>query len=250
MVAGKIGDSGQSAAAAPVLPRSGARARGSRWTRRAATIAAALALFLAVALAAGALLPVPSTLMLWRIATGDSVNRSWVRLDQISPELVRAVIASEDQNFCRHRGVDFGALREVIEDADGPQRGGSTISMQAVKNVYLWHGRSYVRKALELPLAMAADVAWSKPRMMEVYLNVAEFGTGLFGAEAAARRYFGKSAAMLSRREAAALAAALPNPRLRNPSTASPRARTNSFRIQSRMAALGSRADCALPGPG
>ena len=192
------------------------------------------------------ILPMPSTLMLWRFATGESVSRTWVGLDEISPELVRAVIASEDQNFCSHRGIDLGALREVLSDEDGPQRGGSTIAMQTVKNVYLWHGRSWVRKALELPLALAADLVWSKRRMMEIYLNVVELGEGLFGAEAAARRYFGKPAAALDRREAAALAAALPNPLLRNPASPSPRARTNSFRIQQRMGGLGDRADCAL----
>ena len=192
------------------------------------------------------ILPMPSTLMLWRFATGESVSQTWVGLDEISPELVRAVIASEDQNFCSHRGIDLGALREVLSDEDGPQRGGSTIAMQTVKNVYLWHGRSWVRKALELPLALAADLVWSKRRMMEIYLNVVELGEGLFGAEAAARRYFGKPAAALDRREAAALAAALPNPLLRNPASPSPRARTNSFRIQQRMGGLGDRADCAL----
>ena len=207
----------------------------------------ALVLALAVLLlGAATVLPMPSTLMLWRFATGESVSRTWVGLDRISPELVRAVIASEDQNYCSHRGIDLGALREVLSDEDGPQRGGSTIPMQTVKNVYLWHGRSYVRKALELPLALAADFLWSKRRTMEIYLNVAELGEGLFGAEAAAQRYFGKSAAGLNRREAAALAAALPNPLLRNPASPSLRARTNSFRIQQRMGGLGDRADCAL----
>jgi len=157
-----------------------------------------------------------------------------------------AVIAAEDQRFCQHHGVDFGALREVLADEDGPSRGGSTISMQTVKNVFLWHGRSYVRKALEMPLALGADLIWSKRRVMEVYLNVAEFGDGLFGAEAAARHYFGRPAAQLSRAQAAALAASLPNPRLRNPDAPSSRARTNSFRIQQRMRNLGGRADCVL----
>lgn len=209
-------------------------------------LVAGLVALVAVLLAAGAVLPVPSTLMLWRTLTGEKVARTWVPLNAISPELVRAVIASEDQNYCRHHGIDFGALREVLSDEDGPSRGGSTIPMQTVKNVYLWHGRSYIRKALELPLALAADLVWSKRRMMEVYLNVAEFGDGLFGAEEAARRYFGKSADVLNRREAAALAASLPNPRLRNPSTTSPRARTNSFRILNRMSALGTRTDCVI----
>lgn len=180
------------------------------------------------------------------MVSGQGVTRTWVPIKSVSPDLIRAVIASEDQNYCAHHGIDFGALREVLQDEDGPSRGGSTIAMQTVKNVYLWHGRSYVRKALELPLALAADLVWSKNRTMEIYLNVAEFGEGLFGAEAAARRYFGKPASALNRREAAALAASLPNPRLRNPSAASQRARTNSFRILNRMAGLGERADCVL----
>lgn len=208
--------------------------------------ALAIAAVVTLGLAAGAFLPVPSTLMLWRFAMGEPVTRTWVRLDQISPELRMAVIAAEDQRFCDHRGIDFGALREVLADEDGPSRGGSTIAMQTVKNVYLWHGRSYVRKALELPLALGADLAWSKRRVMEVYLNVAEFGEGLFGAEAAARHYFGQPAALLTRAQAAALAASLPNPLLRNPNAPSARARTNSFRIQQRVRNLGERARCVL----
>lgn len=220
--------------------------RSARFGRFVLKLGVWLCAGLAALLAAGAFAPVPSTLMLWRMVKGESVARTWVPLGSISPELVRAVIASEDQNYCKHHGIDFGALREVLSDEDGPSRGGSTIAMQTVKNVYLWHGRSYVRKALELPLALAADLAWSKRRMMEVYLNVAEFGEGLFGAEEASQRYFGKPANGLTRREAVALVASLPNPRLRNPSTHSQRARTNSFRILNRMAGLGTRADCVL----
>ncbi len=224
------------------LPTRAAKRGG--WGRFVARCVLACAAALALLLAAGAFLPMPSTLMMWRFVKGEAVTRTWVPLAQISPELVRAVIASEDQNFCSHYGIDVGALQDILDDEDGPSRGGSTISMQTVKNLYLWHGRSYVRKALELPLALLADLAWPKKRMMEVYLNIAEFGEGLFGAEAAARLYFGKSARYLTRREAAALAAALPNPLLRNPNTASARARTNGFRIQQRMAGLDNRTAC------
>jgi monofunctional glycosyltransferase len=202
---------------------------------------------LAALLLAAVILPMPSTLMLARFATGAPVERYWVALDEVSPQMVRAVIASEDQRFCTHAGVDFGALREVLSDEDGPSRGASTIAMQTVKNLYLWHGRSWVRKALEIPLALAADLAWSKRRTMTLYLNIAEFGEGLFGVEAAARRYYGKSASRLSAREAAELTAALPNPRLRHPRAGSPRARANTQVILSRMAGLESRADCVLP---
>jgi monofunctional biosynthetic peptidoglycan transglycosylase len=160
-----------------------------------------------------------------------------VPLDSISPALPVAVIASEDNRFCRHRGVDWGALREVVEsaDEDGPSRGASTIPMQTAKNLFLWSGRSYVRKALELPIALWLDLVWSKRRMMENYLNIAEWGEGVFGAEAAARRYFGKAARDLTRREAALLATALPNPILRDPGRPSPRHRSLANRLLARM---------------
>ncbi len=170
---------------------------------------------LAILILAGAFAPLPSTLMLKRWVTGEAVRRDWVPLEQIAPSLPRAVIASEDQLFCSHWGVDFDVLREILSDPDGPDRGGSTISMQTVKNVFLWHGRSYVRKAIEIPLALGADLAWGKKRMIEIYLNVAEWGDGIFGAEAASQFYFQKSAAALTAAEASRLAAALPNPERR-----------------------------------
>ncbi len=188
----------------------------------------------------GRVLPVPSTLMLARWISGQPVTRSWVPLAAISPSLPRAVIAAEDQRFCGHWGVDFGALREVLENEDGPARGGSTITMQTVKNVYLWPGRSYVRKAIEIPLALMVDLVWGKRRVMEIYLNVAEWGEGLYGAEAAARHYFRKSAAQLSEVEAARLVSALPNPFLRAPSGPSQYSR----RVLSRMDGIDTLAGC------
>ncbi len=181
-----------------------------------------------------------STLMIARTIVGEPVDRRWAALDEISPVLARAVIASEDQLFCRHWGVDFGALGEVLADEGGPSRGASTITMQVVKNLYLWPGRSYLRKGLEIPMALLVDLIWSKPRIMEVYLNVAEWGDGVFGAEAAARRYFGKAARELSGFEAARLAAALPNPRLANPRAPNGASR----RIANRMERVGPLADC------
>jgi monofunctional glycosyltransferase len=175
--------------------------------------------------------PVPSTLMLARWLTGEPVKREWVALEQMSPHLAKAVLASEDQLFCEHWGVDFEVLRELITDPDGPGRGGSTISMQTAKNVFLWHGRSYVRKAIEIPLALIIDTVWGKRRMIEVYLNVAEWGDGIFGAEAAAQHYFKKSAARLTAAEAARLAAALPNPEQRGTS----RPTRHSQRVLRRM---------------
>lgn len=192
-------------------------------------------------------LPVPSTLMLGRWLTLQPVERQWVALPAISPHLVRAVIAAEDQRFCSHRGIDWIELNSVLDDEDGPSRGASTLTMQTAKNVFLWPGRSYLRKGLELPLATAIDFAWPKPRIIEVYLNVAEWGDGLFGAEAAAQRYFGKPASRLTQAEAARLAAALPNPLLRNPGRPSRGVLATASRIQRRMAALGTLGDCALP---
>ncbi len=160
-----------------------------------------------------------STLMLARWLTGQKVERVAVPLEKISPYLTQAVIASEDARFCLHSGVDWRALRTVaaqVQDG-GPARGASTIDMQTVKNLFLFPGRSILRKALEIPLTLTLNIVWSKPRILRAYLNIAEWGDGLFGAEAAARSYFHKSAAALTPREAALLAAALPNPLKRDP---------------------------------
>jgi monofunctional glycosyltransferase len=194
----------------------------------------------AALLIAGMILPMPSTLMLARYATGQPVDRQWVPLEAISPNLINAVVGAEDQLFCKHWGVDFDALREVLEDDEGPSRGASTLTMQTVKNVYLWHGASYIRKAIEIPLALAVDTLWGKRRVMEVYLNVAEWGPGVFGAEAAARSYFKVGAAQLTPAQAARLAAALPNPVTRAP-TASTR---HSRRVAGRMGDGAALAGC------
>ncbi|MDB5649116.1 MAG: peptidoglycan transglycosylase [Hyphomicrobiales bacterium] len=179
----------------------------------------AAVLLLAALLVLYAFVPPVSTLMIGRWATLRTVERVWMPLTKISSNLPAAVMMAEDAQFCRHGGVDWNALNEVISDGgeDGPSRGASTLSMQTVKNLFLWPSRSVIRKGLEIPLALALDFVWTKRRVMEVYLNIAEWGEGTFGAEAAARRYFHKSAADLSPREAALLAAALPNPILRNP---------------------------------
>lgn len=218
-------------------------ARLIRWALR---IVIGLLALLLLALALYRFLPVPSTLMLGRWLTLQPVERQWVPLSQISPNLIRAVIAAEDQRFCTHRGIDWIELNAVMEDEDGPSRGASTLTMQTAKNVFLWPGRSYLRKGLELPLAAALDFAWPKQRVIEVYLNVAEWGDGLFGAEAAAQRYFRKPASRLSPAEAARLAAALPNPLLRNPARPSRGLLAAGNRIQRRMGQLGGLGDCAL----
>src|SRR5215468_11055472 len=160
-----------------------------------------------------------STLMLWRWATGARVVRSKVPLERIAPVLPATVVASEDARFCSHRGVDWVEIREALEEADdlSEARGGSTITQQLAKNLFLWGGRSYVRKVLELPLALWIDLTLPKRRVLEIYLNIAEWGpNGQFGVETASRYAFGKGARDLSAREAATLAAILPNPHRRS----------------------------------
>src|ERR1700730_5322857 len=153
-----------------------------------------------------------STPMLWRWAKGAPVVRTWAPLRTIAPALPLAVIVAEDARFCSHHGIDFGELRAAIEDADdlSEMRGGSTITQQTAKNLFLWPGRSVVRKALEFPLALWIDLVLGKRRVMEIYLNIAQWGPhGEFGAEAGARAAFGKSAADLDSRQSALLAAIL-----------------------------------------
>jgi len=162
-----------------------------------------------------------STLMAWNAVTGAGADRRWIALDDMAPALVAAVLMREDARYCSHDGVDWDEMRKAM--ADDFSRGASTIPMQTIKNVFLWQSRSFVRKALELPLAMFADTIWGKRRTMEIYLNVAEWGPGIFGAEAAAQHHFGRSAADISEMEAALLAVALPNPHLRDAGTPSPR---------------------------
>ncbi|MBN8533538.1 MAG: monofunctional biosynthetic peptidoglycan transglycosylase [Rhizobiales bacterium] len=211
-----------------------------RWLKR---VTAIVVVGITISLLWGRFLPLPSTLMLGRWVSGQDVERRWVNLRHVSSYLPRAIIASEDQRFCNHWGIDFVELRGVLADRAGPARGASTITMQVAKNIYLWPGRSVLRKAIELPLALVIDLAWGKHRVMEVYLNVAEWGDGLFGAEAAARHYFSKSARDLSATEAARLVAVLPNPSLRDASQPS----VASRRILARMAEVSDLTGCVSP---
>ncbi len=161
-----------------------------------------------------------STLMLARLVAQKKIDRIAVPLNAMSPRLIAAVIASEDAHFCHHHGVDWGALREVIDQSgeDGPSRGASTIAMQVARNLFLWQSPfSYIRKGLEIPLALVLDFVWPKRRLLEIYLNIAEWGDGIFGAEAAAETYFHKPARGLDLREAALLVAVLPDPADRDP---------------------------------
>ena len=155
-----------------------------------------------------------STLMLAELVTFQGYDRRWVPIENISPRLVQSVMMSEDGQFCSHGGVDWNQMQTVFNSAlEGEAtRGASTIPMQTAKNLFLWNGRSFLRKGLEMPLAVVSDFIWSKKRMMEIYLNVAEWGPGIYGIEAAAQYHFKISASKLSSRQAALLAVALPNP--------------------------------------
>lgn len=185
-----------------------------------------------------------STLMLWRRLTGAPVQRTWMDLNEVAPVLPRTVIASEDAKFCGHHGIDWDALQDVIDDAQEGEvtRGGSTITQQVAKNLFLWPGRSFVRKGLEIPLALWVDLVLPKRRVMELYLNVAEWGpTGQFGAEAGARYAFGRSAADLGPREAALMAAILPNPVARSARHPGPGVRRLAGKYAARAQAGGSQ---------
>lgn len=187
-----------------------------RLLRRAFLILLALLIapYLLIVLYTASFVHPVSTLMLADLATLKGYDRRWVSIDDISPNLVQAVMMSEDGQFCRHGGVDWGEMKAVVEEAlEGKNtRGASTIPMQTVKNLFLWNGRFFIRKVVELPLAITADFIWSKRRTMEIYLNVVEWGPGIYGAEAAAQHHFGVAARDLTRKQAALLAVALPNP--------------------------------------
>lgn len=192
------------------------RGRFHKWIFRLALAVLLLPPLLTVVYA---VVPPVSTLMLARYVQFLWVDRQWRPIEDISPHLVRSVITSEDSRFCENNGVDWKALEkqiEILSDGEKP-RGASTLTMQTTKNLFLWGGRSFVRKGLELPLALMLDAILTKRRVMEIYLNIAEWGEGVFGAEAASQAWFGKPAKDLTRVEAARLATALPNPLGRNP---------------------------------
>ncbi|MGB8278347.1 MAG: monofunctional biosynthetic peptidoglycan transglycosylase [Methylovirgula sp.] len=188
----------------------------ARWLLRLFLL---LALILAGLITAYRFVTPISTLMLARMVQQQKIDRIYAPLDAMSSHLIAAVITSEDAHFCHNHGVDWGALREVIDESgeDGPSRGASTITMQVARNLFLWQSRSYIRKALEIPVALALDFVWPKRRILEIYLNIAEWGDGIFGAAAAAKTYFHKTVGALDAREAALLVAVLPDPHHRDP---------------------------------
>ena len=185
-----------------------------------------------------------STLMLRDKITQTPYERQWTPIEDISPHLVNAVIMSEDGQFCFHNGVDWGALKTVITRDGAPKRGASTVTMQMVKNLFLWHGRSYLRKGLEIPYATVADAFLSKRRIMEIYLNIAEWGPGIYGAEAASRHFFKRSAKNLTQRQAIYLAVTLPNPKLRNPARPSMNMTRLGRLIEKRLQQAGTYTQC------
>jgi monofunctional biosynthetic peptidoglycan transglycosylase len=208
-------------AAAPAASAKGGRARRIwRFCLRALAIAFGISVMLT---AIYRFVPVPLTpLMVLRLFEGEGFSKDWVSYEEISPNLPRAVIAAEDAGFCQHWGFDFKAIQKALAHNEDSRRlrGGSTISNQTAKNVFLWPGDTvltrYARKAIEPYFTLLIEAMWGKKRILEVYLNVVEWGPGIYGAEAAAQHHFGKPASKLTRREAALLAAALPSPRRYN----------------------------------
>jgi monofunctional biosynthetic peptidoglycan transglycosylase len=182
-----------------------------------------------------ALVPPPMTiLMVQQAFAGHGIDYRWRGLNDISPNLVYSAIAAEDARFCSHSGFDMVAIQKALDHNEngGKMRGGSTISQQTAKNVFLWPGRDWVRKGLEAGYTVLIETIWGKRRIMEVYLNVAEWAPGVYGAEAGARHWFGKSARDLTPREAARMAAILPSPRRYDAGSPGPYVRRRASRVQ------------------
>ncbi len=181
--------------------------------------------------------PVSSAFMIDRQLSGRNVSHKWVPIERISRHMPVAVITSEDNRFCSHYGVDWRAIWRILRSRNRKLRGASTITMQTVKNLFLWSHKDYLRKALEIPLSYTASTFWSKRRLMEIYLNIAEFAPGVYGVEAASRYHFRKSASRLTLHEASLLAAVLPNPDGRIAGRPGPKTRGISSLIVRRMRA-------------
>lgn len=192
-------------------------------------------------------MPPVSTVMVASAVRGEGMARTWVPLEKISPHVLRAVIAAEDGRFCSHRGIDWQAVDKAMMQAKQSgraPRGASTVTMQVAKNLFFFTGRSWLRKALEAPIALWIDLLWSKRRIMEVYLNIAEWGDGVFGIEAAAKHEFGVSANDLSASQAALLAIMLPDPERRSARHPGPRHRAMAAQLRARMGREGANTRC------
>ena len=187
----------------------------------------------------------PTTHTMWSESSRlGGIDQEWVSIEEVAPVMARSVVAAEDARFCQHWGIDVQAVRAVLDE--GSKRGGSTISQQVVKNVFLWQGRSWLRKALETLITPVVEAVWSKRRILEVYLNVAEMGEGIFGVEAAARTYFKVTPDKLSRRQASLLAALLPAPKSRSAVKPSAKMRLRAAQIADGAATIRAdgRAEC------
>nr|PZN64700.1 MAG: monofunctional biosynthetic peptidoglycan transglycosylase [Pseudomonadota bacterium] len=232
-----------------------ARRRGfwRRLLRRLLFTAGALLLFTVLLVAALRFIDPPASSFMLQARIGSwldgkpgtpGIRQQWRDFGQISPELALAVVASEDQRFTVHHGFDFREIGKALREADAGRRmrGASTITQQVAKNLFLWNGRSWVRKGLEAWFTVLIELTWPKRRILEVYLNIAEFGPGIYGAEAAAQACFGKPAARLTRGEAARLAAVLPNPKRLSAANPGPYVLRRQAGIEQQMTALGGTA--------
>ena len=227
------------------------RSRAGKKGRLVLVVLAVMALIPVTGVLLHAVVPPFVTLLMAREAfAGHGMDYRWRSLNQISPHLATAAIAAEDARFCEHAGFDMEAIEKALKsnEAGGRIRGGSTISQQTAKNVFLWPGRDWVRKGFEAGYTVMIETVWPKRRIMEVYLNVAEMGPGVFGAEAAARHWFGKSAADLTPREAARIAAILPSPRRYDAGAPGPYVRRRAAQVQAtaRIVRNDGLADCVL----
>ncbi len=234
--------------------RSKARRRGAkggrRWLKIAGIVLAVLLLLPGLGVAIYRIVPPPGTpLMLIRAADGAAIVKTWEPLSRISPNLQRAVMASEDARFCIHHGFDWVAIDKAIDHNEdgGTLHGASTISQQTAKNLFLWPSRTFVRKGIEAYVTVWLELLWPKRRILEAYLNIVEWGDGIYGAEAAARHYFGVSASALTRYQAALLAVALPSPRTSDPAHPSPYLTDRAYTIMARMNDVPYRAKSVCP---
>lgn len=230
--------------------------RNGRWLFR--LCAAGLGLFGALPLAVvlwAWVLPVPGTLlMVQRTVEGEGWRHEWISIDEVPFTLFAAIVAGEDNNYCFHQGVDWTALAKAVKEVERGKRdqarGASTLSMQVAKNLLLWPGRDLIRKGLELTYVNWIEALWSKRRILEVYVNIVEWGPGIYGVEAASRSLFGVPAAKMTERQAALLAAVLPNPREWNAGNPGPYVKQRASELQQRARDLVAAGylDCMKPG--
>jgi monofunctional biosynthetic peptidoglycan transglycosylase len=183
--------------------------------------------------------PTTAVIAAWQLESGRRARQVWQPLERISPHLQMAVIAAEDQKFPDHHGFDIDSIRRALNEERPRPRGASTITQQVAKNLFLWHGRSYLRKGIEAWFAVLMEMLWPKQRILEMYLNIAEFGEGVYGAEAAARIFYGRSAQRLSAWQAGLLAAVLPNPKQMSAARPSGYVRSRATKINEMVRKLG-----------